>query len=32
VTVLTLSGGLIHEITHFRTPAMIERFGLPDQA
>jgi len=32
VTVLTLSGGLIDEITHFRTPAMIERFGLPAQA
>ncbi len=32
VTVLTLSGGLIDEITHFRTPAMVERFGLPAQA
>jgi RNA polymerase sigma-70 factor, ECF subfamily len=32
VTVLTLSGDLIDEITHFRTPSMIERFGLPAQA
>jgi RNA polymerase sigma-70 factor, ECF subfamily len=32
VTVLTLTGGLIDEITHFRTPAMVERFGLPAQA
>jgi RNA polymerase sigma-70 factor (ECF subfamily) len=31
VTVLTLSGGLIDEITHFRTPAMVERFSLPAQ-
>jgi len=32
VTVLTLSGALIDEMTHFRTPAMIERFGLPAHA
>jgi len=28
VTVLTLQGALIDEISHFRTPSMIERFGL----
>ena len=32
VTVLTLKGDLIDEITHFRTPALIERFGLPARA
>ena len=32
VTVLTLRGGLIDEISHFRTPSMVERFGLPLQA
>ena len=32
VTVLTLRGELIDEITHFRTPALVERFRLPAQA
>jgi RNA polymerase sigma-70 factor (ECF subfamily) len=32
VTVLTLKGELIDEITHFRTPALLERFGLPTRA
>jgi len=32
VTVLTLEGDLIDEITHFRTPALVGRFGLPAQA
>jgi RNA polymerase sigma-70 factor, ECF subfamily len=32
VTVLTLKGDLIDEITHFRTPALNERFGLPARA
>jgi RNA polymerase sigma-70 factor (ECF subfamily) len=32
VTVLTLKGDLIDEMTHFRTPALIERFGLPTRA
>ena len=32
VTVLTLEGGLIAEISHFRTPSLVERFGLPAQA
>lgn len=32
VTVLTLEGQQIEEIVHFRTPLMIERFGLPDRA
>jgi RNA polymerase sigma-70 factor (ECF subfamily) len=32
VTVLRLRDALIDEISHFRTPAMIERFGLPLQA
>ena len=32
VTVLTLRDELIDEITHFRTPWMVERFGLPLQA
>ena len=32
VTVLTLDGELIDEITHFRTPSMVGRFGLPVQA
>jgi RNA polymerase sigma-70 factor (ECF subfamily) len=32
VTVLTLSGDLIDEMSHFRTPSMIELFGLPPQA
>jgi len=32
VTVLTLKGDLIDEITHFRTPALLERFGLPARA
>jgi RNA polymerase sigma-70 factor (ECF subfamily) len=31
VTVLTLRGALIDEISHFRTPSMVERFGLPLQ-
>lgn len=32
LTVLTLKGDLIDEITHFRTPALLERFGLPARA
>ncbi len=32
VTVLTLEGELLGELTHFRTPSMIERFGLPLRA
>jgi RNA polymerase sigma-70 factor (ECF subfamily) len=32
VTVLTLRGGLIDDIGHFRTPALVERFGLPPEA
>jgi hypothetical protein len=32
VTVLTLKGELIDAITHFRTAALVERFGLPAQA
>jgi len=32
VTVLTLKGDLIDEISHFRTPSMVEWFGLPYQA
>jgi RNA polymerase sigma-70 factor (ECF subfamily) len=32
VTVLTLEGDLIDEIAHFRTPALLERFGLPARA
>jgi len=32
VTVLTLKGDQIDEITHFRTPALLERFGLPARA
>ncbi len=32
VTVLTLEGELVDEIIHFRTPAMVESFGLPPQA
>jgi RNA polymerase sigma-70 factor (ECF subfamily) len=32
VTVLTLRGGLIDEISHFRTPSLVERFGLPPEA
>ena len=32
VTVLTLEGDLIDGITHFRTPALVERFGLPARA
>jgi hypothetical protein len=32
VTVLTVKGDLIDEITHFRTPALLERFGLPARA
>jgi RNA polymerase sigma-70 factor (ECF subfamily) len=32
VTVLTLRDELIDEITHFRTSALVERFGLPAQA
>jgi RNA polymerase sigma-70 factor (ECF subfamily) len=32
VTVLTLKGDLIDEITHFRTPSLNERFGLPARA
>lgn len=32
VTVLTLKGDLIDEITHFRDPSMLERFGLPGHA
>jgi RNA polymerase sigma-70 factor, ECF subfamily len=29
ITVLTLDGHSIAEVTHFRTPALLERFGLP---
>jgi RNA polymerase sigma-70 factor (ECF subfamily) len=32
VTVLTLKGELIDGITHFRTAALVERFGLPAHA
>ena len=32
VTVLALRGALIDEISHFRAPSMVERFGLPLQA
>ena len=32
VTVLTLRGSLIDAISHFRTPSLVERFGLPSQA
>ena len=32
VTVLTIRNALIDEISHFRTPSMVERFGLPLQA
>jgi RNA polymerase sigma-70 factor, ECF subfamily len=32
VTVLTLKGDLIDEITHFRTPALVGQFRLPAQA
>jgi RNA polymerase sigma-70 factor (ECF subfamily) len=32
VTVLTLKGDLIDEITHFGDPSMLERFGLPPRA
>ncbi len=32
VTVLTLRGDLIDEITHFRDPSMIALFGLPARA
>jgi hypothetical protein len=32
VTILTLRGDLIDEISHFRTPSMVARFGLPAQA
>jgi RNA polymerase sigma-70 factor, ECF subfamily len=32
VTVLTLKGDLIDGITHFRTPALLGRFGLPARA
>jgi len=32
VTVLTLEGELLSEIVHFRTPSMVERFGLPLRA
>ena len=32
VTVLTLEGVLIDEIDHFRTPSLVERFGLPPRA
>jgi len=32
VSVLTLEGELLSEIIHFRTPSMIERFGLPLRA
>lgn len=32
VTVLTLKGDLIDEMTHFRTSALVERFGLPGRA
>ena len=32
VTVLTLEAELIDEIIHFRTPSMVESFGLPPQA
>jgi RNA polymerase sigma-70 factor (ECF subfamily) len=32
VTVLTLRDELIDEITHFRTSALVERFGLPNHA
>jgi RNA polymerase sigma-70 factor (ECF subfamily) len=32
VTVLTLRGELIDEISHFRTPSMVEYFGLPPHA
>jgi RNA polymerase sigma-70 factor (ECF subfamily) len=32
VTVLTFRNGLIDEISHFRTPSMVERFGLPVDA
>jgi hypothetical protein len=32
VTVLTLEAERIDEIIHFRTPSMVESFGLPPQA
>ncbi len=32
VTVLTLEAQRIDEIIHFRTPALVESFGLPDRA
>ena len=32
VTVLTIRNALIDEISHFRTPSMVERFGLPLEA
>ncbi len=32
ITVLTLSGGQIDQICHFRAPALVERFGLPAHA
>ena len=32
VTVLTLDAQRIAEIIHFRTPALVESFGLPAQA
>jgi len=32
VTVLTLRGRRIEEIIHFRTPSLVESFGLPAQA
>ena len=32
VTVLTLRDGLIDEMSHFRTPALVEWFGLPARA
>jgi RNA polymerase sigma-70 factor (ECF subfamily) len=32
VTVLTLRDGLIDEMSHFRTPSLVERFGLPSHA
>jgi hypothetical protein len=31
VTVATLRGSAIKELDFFLTPALVERFGLPDQ-